>query len=79
MKKMTCKQLGGPCDIEFHAETFDEMVRMSQQHGMEMAKQGDAEHIAVMESMREGMDDPEAMHEWVGRARMEFDALPEDR
>ena len=30
MKTMTCKQLGGPCNKEFHAETFDEMVEMSQ-------------------------------------------------
>jgi len=23
---MICKQLGGPCDKEFHADTFDEMA-----------------------------------------------------
>ena len=45
---MTCKQLGGPCDQEFHAETFDEMVKKSQQHGIEMAEKGDVEHINVM-------------------------------
>ena len=79
MKTMTCKQLGGPCDQEFHAETFDEMVKMSQQHGIEMAEKGDEEHIKVMEKMREGMNDPEAMKEWVERVQKEFNALPEDR
>lgn len=29
MKKMTCKQLGGACDIEFLGETFDEIANQS--------------------------------------------------
>jgi predicted small metal-binding protein len=36
MKKMTCSQLGGACDLEFTAETFDEMKKLSQEHGMAM-------------------------------------------
>jgi len=36
MKTMTCRQLGGACDVEFHAETFQKMARLSKQHGMEM-------------------------------------------
>jgi len=79
MKTMTCRQLGGPCDQEFHAETFDEMVKLSQQHGIEMAEKGDEEHIKVMGKMREGMNDPEAMKEWVEKVRKEFEALSEDK
>ena len=26
MKTMTCKQLGGACDLEFQAETFEEIA-----------------------------------------------------
>lgn len=36
MKTMTCKQLGGACDIAFNANTFEEMADMSKKHGMEM-------------------------------------------
>lgn len=36
MKKMTCKQLGGACDLEFKAETFEEMAELSKKHGMDM-------------------------------------------
>ena len=25
---MTCKELAGACDMEFHAETFDEMAKV---------------------------------------------------
>lgn len=53
MKTMTCKQLGGACDKEFHAKTFEEMAEMSKKHGMEMYKKGDEEHIKVMREMKE--------------------------
>ena len=79
MKTMTCKQLGGACDTEFHAETFEEMAEMSQKHGMEMYKRGDAEHIEAMKEMKELMNDPEAMNEWMESKQKEFDALPEDK
>ena len=29
MKTMTCKQLGGACDKEFHGNTFEEMAEQS--------------------------------------------------
>jgi hypothetical protein len=76
---MTCKQLGGACDKEFDAETFEEMVEMSKKHGMEMVEKGDEEHIKVMEEMRAGMSDPEKMREWVKNKQKEFEALPENK
>ena len=77
MKTMTCKQLGGACDVEFHASTFEEMAEMSKKHGMEMVQKGDKEHIEVMNGMRELMSDPGAMKEWMEGKRKEFEALPE--
>jgi hypothetical protein len=41
MKTMTCKQLGGACDKEFHANSFEEIAGMSKKHGMEMFQKGD--------------------------------------
>ena len=55
------------------------MVKKSQQHGIEMTEKGDEEHIKVMEKMREGMNDPEAMKEWVEKVQKEFDALLKDK
>lgn len=48
---MTCKQLGGACDMEFQADTFDEMASLSRQHGMEMFQNGDAAHAEAMQKM----------------------------
>lgn len=33
---MTCKQLGGACDIDFWSESFEEIAKQSKKHGMEM-------------------------------------------
>ena len=78
MKIMTCKQLGGACDIEFRANTFEEMAAMSKNHGMEMFQKGDEEHIKVMNDMKELMSDPESMKKWMEDKRKEFEALPEE-
>ncbi len=78
MKTMTCRQLAGACDKEFHAESFEKMGELSRTHAMEMAAQSDKAHIAKMEEMKELMTKPDAMQEWFANAQKEFDALPED-
>ena len=79
MKTMTCRQLGGACEKEFHAKTFEEMAEMSKKHGMEMYEKGDEEHIKVMKEMKELMNDPEAMKDWIDWKQKEFNALPDDK
>lgn len=76
MKTMTCKQLGGACDLEFHADTFEELAQQSQQHGKEMFEKGDEAHLLAMQEMRELMQDPEAMQIWMARKKQEFESLP---
>jgi predicted small metal-binding protein len=78
MKTMTCKQLGGACELEFKANTFEEMAELSKQHGMEMHKQQDVAHLEAMQKMGELMKSPEEMVSWQEGKRKEFEALPED-
>jgi predicted small metal-binding protein len=78
MKTMTCKQLGGACDLEFHANTFDEIAEMSKRHGMAMFQSGDEDHLKAMNDMQELMKSPEAMGEWFANKRKEFDSTPEN-
>lgn len=77
-KTMTCKQLAGACDMQFHADTFDEMAKLSQKHGSEMFAKGDPAHLAAMEAMTTLMSDPSAMQQWMEEKQKEFDVLPED-
>ncbi len=77
MKTMTCNQLGGACEKEFSAKTFEEMAEMSKQHGMEMSKKQDEVHLNAMNKMQEIMKAPEEMEKWVESKRKEFEALPD--
>jgi len=77
MKAMTCKQLGGACDKEFHAHTFDEMAELSKEHGREMFRKGDENHIKAMNDMKELLKNPDAMNEWFEGKKKEFDAFPD--
>lgn len=77
MKSMTCKQLGGACDKVFQAETFEEIAQISQQHGREMLEINDILHLEAMGKMKDLMQNPEAMNQWMEEKRKEFDMLPE--
>jgi len=79
MKTMTCEQLGGACNKEFKANSFEEIAEMSKIHGMEMFQIGDKEHLKAMDKMQEIMKTPENMKAWFENKRQEFEALPEDK
>jgi predicted small metal-binding protein len=74
---MTCKQLGGACDLEFRANTFDEIAEMSKNHGTEMFQKQDPDHMQAMLKMQVMMQDPDALYRWMNTKRQEFDSLPD--
>ena len=78
MKTMNCKQLGGACDMEFRASTFEEISELSKQHGMEMYQKQDKEHLEAMNRIQELMKQPGAMQMWFESKKKEFQALAED-
>ncbi|MEO6300911.1 MAG: DUF1059 domain-containing protein [Paracoccaceae bacterium] len=67
MKTMTCGELGGSCNQQLTAESWDDMVAAMTKHVME-------KHPAVAESMK-------AMHErdpkeWGRKMKPKWDAAP---
>lgn len=58
---MICKQLGGACDQQFIAETFDEIAEKCKKNEIEMFQKGDEAHLKLMneiqppEKMQKGM------------------------
>ena len=76
MKTMTCKQLGGACDLELSANTFEEIAELSKAHGMEMFQQMDAQHMEAIGRISALMQDPSTMQQWFDDKRKEFEALP---
>ena len=78
MKTMTCSQLGGACDKEFHAETFEEMAELSKKHGREMFEKSDEAHTKAMQEMGELMQNAESMKDWMDKKPHEFEKLPQN-
>ena len=78
MKTMNCKQLGGACDVKFHANSFEEIAEQSKKHGMEMFRNGDQAHLQAMNEMMELMKTPDAMKSWYDAREKEFNSLPEE-
>ncbi len=77
MKKMTCNELGGACDLEFSGNTFDEIAEQSKSHGSDMFKNGDPAHLEAMHKMRELMHTEGGLEKWMKEKKELFEAKPE--
>ena len=75
---MTCKQLGGSCDMKFQANSFDEIGQLSKEHAMEMFEKQDVEHLEAMNKMKYLMEDQNSFIKWLTDKKEEFANLPED-
>lgn len=78
MKTMTCKQLGGACNKQFQANTFEEMAELSKQHGMEMFQKQDQDHLDAMNKIQDLMKNPDDMQAWFESKKIEFETLKDD-
>ena len=44
MKTMTCKELGGPCDLAHQGEDANEIIKAQDQHLRDAVAAGSSEH-----------------------------------
>ena len=78
MKTMTCKQLGGPCDVPFHGNTADEVIKAEDHHLNEMVASGDETHKSALKEMKGRWKRPLSGLAWYRKTKRDFAALPED-
>ena len=78
MKTMTCKQLGGPCDVPFRGNTADEVIKAEDHHLKEMVASGDEAHQGASKRMKGRWKNPISGMAWYMKTRRDFAALPED-
>jgi hypothetical protein len=78
MKTMTCKQLGGPCDLALHGNTADEVIKAQDKHLNEMVAGGDHAHQGALKDMKGRWKHPIKGMGWYKNTKREFAALPED-
>lgn len=77
MKRMTCEQLGGPCDFVHEGETADEIITAHDAHLKEMVAAGDASHEHARAEMKGRWKRPISGMRWYKNTKAQFAALPE--
>ena len=78
MKTMTCKQLGGPCELGHRGDTADEVIKAQDRHLRDVVAQGDGAHEPALKEMKGRWKHPIAGMGWYKQAKRDFAALPQD-
>lgn len=78
MKTMTCSQLGGPCDMQLHGTTADEIIKAQDQHLKDMVAGGDTSHESALADMKGRWRRPLSGMRWYKQTKRDFADLPED-
>ena len=78
MKTMICSQLGGPCDVEFHGETADVVIKAQDRHLRAAVRAGDTAHEPAHQEMKGRWRKPLAAMGWYRDTKRVFAQLPED-
>ncbi len=78
MKTMTCRQLGGPCDLEHHGDTADAVIKAHDQHLRDAVAGGDEAHRTALDEMKGRWKRPVTGMKWYRNAKRDFAALGED-
>lgn len=77
MKTMTCRQLGGPCDLPHQGTTADEVIKAQDKHLKDVVAGGDEVHAGALKAMKGRWKNPIAGMGWYRKAKRDFAALPE--
>lgn len=78
MKTMTCKELGGPCDLPHRGSTADEVIKAQDKHLREAVAAGDHAHDDALRAMKGRWRRPLAGMGWYKDTKRRFVELPED-
>ena len=78
MKTMTCRQLGGACDLALSGETADQVIQAQDKHLKEFVASGDEAHQDALKDMKGRWKNPVKGMGWYKQTKRDFAALPED-
>ena len=78
MKTMTCRQLGGACDLPLTGETGDEVIKAQDQHLKDIVASGDGAHAEALKAMKGRWKHPIKGMGWYKDTKKAFAALPDD-
>ena len=78
MKTMTCRELGGACDLPLHGTTADEIIKAQDGHLRQVVAGGDTAHLGELDAMKGRWKHPISGMSWYRGTKRTFAARPED-
>lgn len=75
---MTCRQLGGPCDLAHHGQSADDVIKAQDRHLREVVANGDTAHEGALKDMKGRWKNPLGGMSWYRKAKKDFASLPDD-
>ena len=77
MKTMTCRDLGGPCDLELSGESADDVIKAQDRHLKETVAGGDITHQRAHQEMKGRWRHPRKSMGWYSATKKAFAQLPD--
>ena len=78
MKSMTCRQLGGPCDLTHQGGDANEVIKAQDKHLREAVAAGQTDHEAALREMKGRWKRPVSGLKWYRQVQRDFAELPHD-
>lgn len=78
MKTMTCRALGGPCDLAHHGESADDVIKAQDRHLKDAERAGDTTHQRARDDMKGRWRHPKRSMGWYNDVKQAFASLPDD-
>ncbi|MBA3619321.1 MAG: hypothetical protein H0W56_06990 [Acidothermales bacterium] len=78
MKTVTCKQLGGPCELPLSGSTADEVIKAQDRHLKEAVAAGDQTHENALKDMKGRWKHPFAAMGWYRQIKRDYAGMAED-
>ena len=72
MKSMTCRQLGGPCDVAHRGEDANEIIKAQDRHLREAVAAGNTEHQGALKMMKGRWKRPLSGVKWYRQVQRDF-------
>lgn len=76
MKTMSCRDLGGPCDLEHHGEDANVIIKAQDRHLRDAVAGGSSEHEPALTAMKGRWKRPVSGLKWYRQVQRDFAALP---
>lgn len=72
MTTMTCRQLGGPCDLEHRGGTADAVIHAQDRHLKDAEDAGDTSHQEARDAMKSRWRHPKKSLDWYRDVKTAF-------